>query len=60
MINQGTIQTTNPKEITFTVRYASLGRERDAWCVVIPVGVSRLLDKRQVVQVTLRPLGSVK
>lgn len=49
-----------PTEVSFTGRVASLGRDRDRWCVVIPRTTAQLLDKRKIFQVTLRPIGSLR
>jgi len=47
------------KTATFIAGYTSLGRKRDRWCITIPKDVSGLLDKRRIVQVRLRPLGTI-
>lgn len=47
-------------EVGFTARLASLGKDRDRWCLVIPRTTAQMLPKNAIYQVTLRPIGSLR
>lgn len=47
------------RTVTMEGRLASLGREKDRWCVVLPSEVSKYLGKRTRYEITFKPLGSI-
>jgi len=53
------LETLISSSVIFNSKLTSLGRARDRWCIIIPRSSLRLLEKGKVMQVIIRPVGSL-
>ena len=49
----------NDHTVTMEGHLASLGKEKNRWCVVLPIEVSKYLGKRTSYEIRFKPLGSI-